>query len=81
MQLTQDEIRLLRQLSRGPQTIAGSRPRDGLRRLVDAGWASERSQKVFVTEYQITDAGRAFLKSQVSDHSIPVEELNASNDE
>jgi hypothetical protein len=81
MQLSQDEIRLLRHASEGVQTIAGNERRDGLKRLVEAGWLTERSLNLSVTEYAITDAGRSFLSKQVSEHSIPVEDLNASNDE
>jgi len=34
-QLTYDELRLLRQLERGDQTIGDNQPRGGLKRLVD----------------------------------------------
>ena len=81
MQLTQEEIRLLRQASGSPQTISGNRSRDGVKRLVEAGWLIERSLNLSDTEYAITDAGRAVLAHQVSDESIAVEDLNASNDE
>src|SRR5437899_7249455 len=37
-QLTYDELRLLRQLERGDQTISDNQPRGGLNRLVDEGY-------------------------------------------
>ena len=80
MQVSQDEIRWLRQASQGAQTLSRDQSRDGLQRLVEAGWLTERSLGA-VTEFAITDAGRSFLAKQVSDASIPVEDLNASNDE
>ena len=81
MKLTQDEIQLLRQVSESPQTITGNNPRDGLNRLVDAGWIKVRALNLSVTEYTTTEAGRAMLAKQISDESIPTEDLNASNDE
>lgn len=81
MQLTQDEIRLLRQASAGPQTTTGTGSNAGLKRLVEAGWLTERSLNSSVSEYEITAPGRAVLAKQVSDEAIPVEDLNASNDE
>lgn len=81
MQLNQDEISLLKQASQGPQAISGNQNRDGVKRLIEAGWLTERSLNASVTEYAITQAGRAVLTHQVSEATIPVEDLNASNDE
>ena len=81
MKLTHDEGCLLRQVSESPQTITGSGPRDGLNSLVDAGWLRGLSLNLSVTKYTITEAGRAMLAKQISDESIPTEDLNASNDE
>ena len=41
-QLTYDELRLLRQLERGDQTISDKQPRGGLNRLVDEGYVMRR---------------------------------------
>lgn len=41
-QLTYDELRLLRQLERGDQTISDNQPRGGLNRLVDEGYVMRR---------------------------------------
>jgi hypothetical protein len=39
-QLTYDELRLLRQLERGDQTMSDNRSRGGLNRLVDEGYSN-----------------------------------------
>lgn len=81
MDLTQEEIGLLRQLEEGPRTLSGNKQRGGMKRLVTAGWVTERALNISDAEYTITDAGRATLTHEVSSASIPVEDLNASNDE
>ena len=53
-QLTYDELRLLRQLERGDQTISDNQPRGGLNRLVDEGYVMRRL-------LSITAKGRAVL--------------------
>ena len=53
-QLTYDELRLLRQLERGNQTISDNQPRGGLNRLVDEGYVTQ-------TVHSITAKGRAVL--------------------
>ena len=40
--LTYDELRLLRQLEQGDQTISDNQPRGGLNRLVDEGYVMRR---------------------------------------
>jgi hypothetical protein len=61
MKLSQEEIEFLRQLEDGPQTISGNRSNRGLKGLVDLGLVLDRSLSMSVTEYKITDAGRAAL--------------------
>ena len=65
MDMTQEEIGLLRQLEQGRKTIPGNRQRGGLASLVNAGWIIERSLNLSDTEYEITDAGRAALAKSV----------------
>ena len=81
MDLTQEEIGLLRQLKGGPRIISGNGQRSGLIRLVTVGCVSEHMLNVSDTEYEITGAERATLASEASDVSISVEDLNASDDE
>ena len=45
-QLTYDELRLLRQLERGDQTISDNQPRGGLNRLVDEGYVMRIAQPI-----------------------------------
>jgi len=58
-QLTYDELRLLRQLERGDQTISDNQPRGGLDRLVDEGYVIRRLLNPSQTVHSITAKGRA----------------------
>jgi hypothetical protein len=58
-QLTYDELRLLRQLERGDQTISDKQPRGGLNRLVDEGYVMRRLLNPSQTVHSITAKGRA----------------------
>src|SRR5439155_22309664 len=58
-QLTYDELRLLRQLERGGQTISDNQPRGGLDRLVDEGYVIRRLLNPSQTVHSITAKGRA----------------------
>src|SRR5262245_8082728 len=60
-QLTYDELRLLRQLERGDQTISDDQPRGGLNRLVDEGYVMRRLLNPSQTVHSITAKGRAVL--------------------
>ena len=60
-QLTYDELRLLRQLERGDQTISDKQPRGGLNRLVDEGYVMRRLLNPSQTVHSITAKGRAAL--------------------
>ena len=60
-QLTYDELRLLRQLERGDQTISDNQPRGGLNRLVDEGYVMRRLLNPSQTVHSITAKGRAML--------------------
>ena len=57
-QLTYDELRLLRQLARGDQTISDN---GGLNRLVDEGYVMRRLLNPSQTVHSITAKGRAML--------------------
>jgi hypothetical protein len=71
MKLSQEEIEFLRQLEDGPQTISGNRSNRGLKGLVDLGLVLDRSLSMSVTEYKITDAGRATLEKLDSGDTNP----------
>ena len=58
-QLTYDELRLLRQLERGDQTISDNQPHGGLNRLVDEGYVMRRLLNPSQTVHSITAKGRA----------------------
>src|SRR5215831_6121922 len=58
-QLTYDELRLLRQLERGDQTISDNQSRGGLNRLVDEGYVMRRLLNPSQTVHSITAKGRA----------------------
>jgi len=58
-QLTYDELRLLRQLERGDQTISDNQPRGGLNRL--EGYVVRRLLNPSQTAHSITAKGRAVL--------------------
>ena len=60
-QLTYDELRLLRQLERGDQTISDNQARGGLNRLVDEGYVMRRLLNPSQTVHLITAKGRAVL--------------------
>jgi len=60
-QLTYDELRLLRQLERGDQTISDNQPRGGLNRLVDEGYVVRRLLNSSQTAHSITAKGRVVL--------------------
>ena len=60
-QLTYDELRLLRQLERGGQTISDNQPRGDLDRLVDEGYVMQKLLNPFQTLHSITTKGRAVL--------------------
>jgi hypothetical protein len=63
MDFTDEELRLLSELTRGEQTISGNRDRSGLRRLVAAGYVTETSLNLSVTSYVLTPQGMEALKS------------------
>jgi hypothetical protein len=54
MAQTYDELRLLRQLERGDQTISDNQPREGLNRLVDEGYVMRRLLNPSQTVHSIT---------------------------
>ena len=59
LQLTYDELRLLRQLERGNQTISDNQLRGALDRLVDEGYVMRRLLSPSQTVPSITAKGRA----------------------
>jgi DNA-binding HxlR family transcriptional regulator len=59
VQLTYDELRLLRQLERGNQTISDNQLRGALKRLVDEGYVMRRLLNPSQTVHSITAKGRA----------------------
>jgi len=63
--LTEQEIRLLQELEKGEQTISGNRDRQGLRRLVEAGYVIEQITNISDTIYTITALGRAALRAAI----------------
>ena len=66
-QLTYDELRLLRQLERGGQTISDNQPRGGLDRLVDEGYVIRRLFNPSQTVHSITAKGRAAVHEAEGD--------------
>jgi hypothetical protein len=74
--LTKEEIRLLQQLREKDRTISGNKLRQGLRRLIDAGFVIEKSLNISNTVYSITETVRAVLAAAVApgrsvDHYAP----------
>lgn len=61
MTLTGEELILLKALSERERTISGNKNRNGLRRLIEAGYVDEISSNLSVTIYTITDLGRKVL--------------------
>jgi DNA-binding PadR family transcriptional regulator len=61
VQLAYDELRLLRQLEGGNQTISDNQLRDALNRLVDEGYVTRRLLNPSQTVHSITAKGRAAL--------------------
>ena len=59
VQLTYDELRLLRQLERGDQAISDNQLRGALNRLVDEGYVMRRLLNPSQTAHSITAKGRA----------------------
>jgi hypothetical protein len=59
--LTYDELRFLRQLERGDQTIGDDQPRSRLNRLVDEGYVMRRLLNPSQAVHSITAKGRAVL--------------------
>jgi len=59
VQLTYDELRVLRQLERRDQTISDNQLRDALDRLVDEGYVMRRLLNPSQTVHSITAKGRA----------------------
>ena len=57
--LTYDELRFLRQLERGDQTIGDDQPRGRLNRLVDEGYVMRRLLNPSQPVHSITAKGRA----------------------
>jgi hypothetical protein len=66
LELTAEEIDLLRELAMGPRQISGTRTRAGLTRLVDAYYVHEQPVTrgdTSVITYEITDIGRVALEA------------------
>jgi hypothetical protein len=59
--LAYDELRLLRQLERGDQTISDNQPRGALNRLIDEGYVIRKLLNPSQTVHSITAKGRAAL--------------------
>ena len=59
--LAYDELRLLRQLERGDQTISDDQSRGALNRLIDEGYVMRRLLNPSQTVHSITAKGRAVL--------------------
>jgi hypothetical protein len=59
--LAYDELRLLRQLERGDQTISNDQSRGALNRLIDEGYVMRRLLNPSQTVHSITAKGRAAL--------------------
>jgi hypothetical protein len=59
--LAYDELRLLRQLERGDQTISDDQSRGALNRLIDEGYVMRRLLNPSQTVHSITAKGRAAL--------------------
>ena len=59
VQLTYDELRVLRQLERRDQTISDNQLRGALDRLVDEGYVMRRLLNPSQTVHSITAKGRA----------------------
>jgi transcriptional regulator with XRE-family HTH domain len=61
--LTTEEVALLGQLQEKDRTISGNKSRQGLRRVVEAGFVIERCLNLSDTVYSLTERGRAALDS------------------
>jgi hypothetical protein len=61
IKLTDEQIRLLRELEKGEQSISGNNNRDGLTRLIKEKYITEQSTNISTVLYTITDTGRAAL--------------------
>jgi hypothetical protein len=59
LELTSEELALLRQLEQGERTISGNKDRRGLGRLIEADYVKERALNISDTIYTITPLGRA----------------------
>jgi hypothetical protein len=59
--LAYDELRLLRQLERGDQTISDNQSRGALNRLIDEGYVIRKLLNPSQTVHSITAKGRAAL--------------------
>ena len=59
--ITTEELVLLSGLFLSKRTISGNKRRDGMKRLVDEGYATEQSISIDSVMYTITDHGRAKL--------------------
>jgi hypothetical protein len=59
--ITTEELVLLSGLFLSKRTISGNEGRDGMKRLVDEGYATEQSITIDSVMYTITDRGRAHL--------------------
>jgi transcriptional regulator with XRE-family HTH domain len=58
---TTEEISLLQQLQRKDRMISGNKSRQGMRRLIDAGYVVEQPLNLSDTIYSLTKTGRAAL--------------------
>ncbi|WP_020176628.1 hypothetical protein [Methyloferula stellata] len=61
--LIKEEIRLLQDLEKGERTISGNRNRQGLSRLIEAGYVTEQSLNLSDTIYTITALGRTAVQA------------------
>ncbi len=66
MRLTEEEIGLLKDLEKRDRQILGNKPRQGLSRLVTAGYVTVWSLNVSDTSYSITDAGKIALQDALA---------------
>ncbi len=63
MSLTEEELRLLSDLTDCERIISGNKNRAGLKRLVAAGYVKEASLNASDTIYSLTSTGREALNS------------------
>jgi DNA-binding PadR family transcriptional regulator len=60
LNLTPEEMRLLRELAEKPRTISGTKSHAGLKRLVEAGYVEDQAAArgdTSVIRYELTDKG------------------------